>query len=92
MKKKDPQMYERVVGWRNSLVDKEIIPTKYRELMLVCMCCMILFEDGIRYHAKAAMDNGASKEEVFNTIAQTLAIGGIPPYKVGIKAVKEIIE
>ena len=91
MKETDSEMYDSMLDWRNSLVNKDIIPRKYRELMLVCMCCMIQFEAGIAFHSKCAMDFGATREELINAISQTATIGGIPAYKSGAFAVQDLL-
>jgi len=91
MKELNPELNEKTAAWRTHLTNDPTIPRKYKELMMVAMSCVIRFIPGIKAHAKFAMDNGATKDELFATLAQTLTIGGIPAYREGSIALQETL-
>ena len=72
------------------LTEDETIPRKYKELMMLAMACVIRYPEGIRTHAGYARANGASVEELYAAVAQTMTIGGIPAYRVGINTLQEL--
>ncbi|WP_102346816.1 carboxymuconolactone decarboxylase family protein [Bacillus sp. Marseille-P3661] len=92
MEQSDPELYQKLGELRSYLTNNEIIPRKYKELMNLSMFCILRNVSGINTHAGLALNHGATKEEVFMTIAQTITIGGIPAYKEGIMATKELLE
>lgn len=91
MKEMGPELHDKAAAWRSHLTNDQTIPRKYKELMMVAMACAIRFTAGIKTHAEYAMANGATKEELFATIAQSMTIGGIPAYREGIHAVKDLL-
>ena len=85
-----PELAEKVTAWRTQLTEDETIPRKYKELMMLAMACVIRYPEGIRTHAGYARANGASVEELYAAVAQTMTIGGIPAYRVGINTLQEL--
>jgi alkylhydroperoxidase/carboxymuconolactone decarboxylase family protein YurZ len=59
--------------------------------MMVAMCCVIRFTGGIKVHTKYAIEMGATPKELFATAAQSMLIGGVPAYREGIMAIKEVL-
>lgn len=92
MQDMSPELSAKAASWRSHLTEDQTIPRKYKELMMVAMACTLRFTAGIRTHAEYAMANGATKEELFATIAQTMTIGGIPAYREGIVTVKDLLQ
>lgn len=92
MKEYDQKMFENVSAWRDYFNNNPILPAKYKELMMVAMCCVIRFKAGIKVHAEYALEEGATKEELFAVVAQTILIGGVPAYREGILTIQGILE
>jgi alkylhydroperoxidase/carboxymuconolactone decarboxylase family protein YurZ len=91
MKEFDEEMYKRFSEYMQYVSKNEIIPPKYKELMMLAMCCVVRFDAGIRVHAKYALDKGATRDELLATAVQTLFVGGIPAYRDGILTIKEVV-
>ena len=85
-----PELANKVTAWREQLTKDETIPRKYKELMMLAMACVIRYPEGIKTHSGLARENGASVEELYATVAQTMTIGGIPAYRVGINTLREL--
>lgn len=90
MEQMNAELYKNVTDWRRSLANDQTIPKKYKELMMVVMCCVIRYKSGIRTHAHFALENGATKAELFSAIAETMKVGGIPAYTEGILTLDEM--
>jgi len=91
MKEFDEELYRKIGDWRTHIGEDATIPPKYKELIMVAMCCVIKFPAGIKAHAKYAMEEGATPKELFMTAAQSMLIGGVPAYREGITAIKEVL-
>jgi len=76
-----PELSEKVEPWRNYLNEDQTIPRKYKELMMVAMCAVLRYSPGIKTHAELAIAHGATKEELFATVAQTMTVGGLTAYR-----------
>lgn len=63
---------------------------KYKELMMVSMSCVRLMYDGVLCHGQFALDFGATPEELFAAVEQSLFVGGIPAFKTGAEAFAEL--
>ena len=81
MKSLRPELSEKVSAWRGELTAGSSIPPKYQEMMKLCMACVLRFPAAITDHGKAAMKAGASREEIFDTLALSMMLGGIPAYR-----------
>jgi len=90
MQKYDEEMLGKCTEWRESIMAHEAIPVKYKELIMVSMCSVIRFEAGIKVHAQYAIEEGATKDELFGAIALSLLIGGVPAYREGVMTLNEI--
>jgi alkylhydroperoxidase/carboxymuconolactone decarboxylase family protein YurZ len=91
MKDFDEELLKKVTEFRMHLTEDDTIPPKYKELMMVAMCCVIRFTGGIKAHTKYAIEMGATPKELFATAAQSMLIGGVPAYREGIMAIKEAL-
>jgi len=92
MKKRDAEMFERTANWRVGITEDQTLPPKYKELMMVAMCCVIRFEAGIKVHSQYALDCGATIDELYAAIVQSMLIGGVPAYREGVMAVRDLFE
>ncbi|WP_434311621.1 carboxymuconolactone decarboxylase family protein [Hominifimenecus sp. rT4P-3] len=91
MEQYDPELSKSVTEWRNQLGKDPVIPHKYQELMKVAMASVLRFDAAIKGHAAAAMKFGASREELFETLALSMMLGGIPAYREASTVLKEIL-
>ena len=91
MQKVDPDMLRKCTEWRGCIMEHEAIPAKYKELMMVSMCSVIRFTAGTKIHAQYAIEKGATKDELFEAIALSMLIGGVPAYREGIMTINELI-
>lgn len=87
----NPELSEKAAAWRSRLTNDTVIPRKYKELMMVAMACATRFIPGIKIHAQYALNNGATKEELFATVAQSMTIGGIPAFREGCMALSDVL-
>jgi 4-carboxymuconolactone decarboxylase len=90
MKQENPELYTKVQAWRNELSDNDVIPPKYKQLIMLAMACALRYERGIRTHGRMALEAGATREELYATVAQSMTIGGIPAYRTGCDVLEEI--
>lgn len=91
MKEFDEELYRKTGDWRTQIGEDTTIPPKYKELMMVAMCCVIKFPAGVKAHAKYALEEGATPKELFMAAVQSMLIGGVPAYREGITAIKEVL-
>ena len=92
MKEMNEELYRKASEWRLCLFNNEVIPRKYKELMMVAMFCAIRNGAGAKTHGKNAIEAGATKEELFATVAQGMLVGGVPGYREAITALQEFFE
>jgi len=74
---------------RNKIFDDGVIPRKYKELIVMAMCFARLYPGGVG-HMKAAMQCGATKEEVLEVMMLALPGVGIPPFSTGVNALNSL--
>jgi alkylhydroperoxidase/carboxymuconolactone decarboxylase family protein YurZ len=91
MQKFDANMYEKCTQWRDAITYNKFIPLKEQELIMVAMCCLIRFQEGLRVHVKYALKEGAAKEELFAAAAASMLLGGVPAYRDGIFVIEEVL-
>jgi alkylhydroperoxidase/carboxymuconolactone decarboxylase family protein YurZ len=92
MKDKDPVLFDKVSAYRTHLNDDQVIPRKYKELVMLAMCAALRFNGGTKVHAQTAMQFGATKEEVWAIVAQSITVGGISAYWEAANTVKELLD
>ena len=90
LKTQDEELNTKIQAWRSHINEADNLPRKYKELLMVSMSCVRLFSDGVKIHGKFALDFGASPDEVFAAVEQSIFIGGIPAFKTGAEAFFEI--
>lgn len=86
----DAELNEKIQTWRAHINNHPNLERKYKELLMVSMSCVRLFRDGVTCHGQFALDFGATPEEVFAAIEQSLFVGGIPAFKTGCEGFFEI--
>ena len=71
----------------------EIIPKKYRELMVLGMACVLRSAPAVKTHAQTAVEKyGATKEEIFMVLATAMSLGGVPAYREACIALEEYLK
>ncbi len=74
----DPQLIHAFIEqYRNCNKGENVIPRKYRELMIMLLGCATGVETTIKTHAKLACENGASLEEVAEALRLAFFICGV---------------
>ncbi len=92
MKDKDPVLFEKVSAYRSHLNDDQVIPRKYKELVMLAMCAALRFNGGTKAHMQAATQFGATKEEIWAIVAQSITVGGISAYWEAANTFKAFLE
>lgn len=89
----DPDYFEAYIGLRRVPRDKQKLPIKIQELILLAMdaACTHLYEYGIHAHTRAALKAGATKEEIMETL-QLSSVLGIHAVTVGVPTLLEVIK
>lgn len=86
----DAELNEKIQAWRSHVNNGADLERKYKELLMVAMSCVRMFQDGIRIHGKFALDFGATPTELFAAIEQSMFIGGIPAFMYGAQIFAEL--
>lgn len=79
----DAELNDKIQAWRSHVNNGPNLDRKYKELLMVSMSCVRMFQDGIRIHGQFALDFGATPKELFAAIEQSMFIGGIPAFMYG---------
>ena len=74
------------------LYAREVISQKQRELCAVAALTVLQRLEELRIHIDAALNVGASKQEVAEVIFQMLTYGGVPNMVEGLKILKEVLQ
>jgi 4-carboxymuconolactone decarboxylase len=74
------------------LYAREVISQKQRELCAVASLTALQRLDELRSHINAALNVGATKDEVAEVIFQMLTYSGVPTMVEGLKVCKEVLE
>jgi AhpD family alkylhydroperoxidase len=62
----------------NAASVKKVLDTKSKELIALGISVAVRCDDCITFHAKAAVDNGATKEEVIEVLGMAIYMGAGP--------------
>ncbi len=76
-----PTLLQAYFKMRSENLKEGALPQKYKELMLVCINAVDLYNWGIGVHARTALSSGATKEELLDAMATTILGGGIPAFR-----------
>lgn len=90
LKTQDEELNTKIQAWRSHINEADNLPRKYKELLMVSMSCVRLFHEGVTIHGRFALEYGATPEEVFAAVEQSIFIGGIPAFKTGAEGFFEI--
>lgn len=73
------------------LYSREVISQKQRELCAVASLTVLDKPAELKAHIRAAMNVGATKEEVAEVILQQCTYGGVPIMVEGLRALRDVI-
>jgi alkylhydroperoxidase/carboxymuconolactone decarboxylase family protein YurZ len=91
MERFDPGLLDKIEPWREQLLTEGVLPLRYKELIMTAMCGVVRFLPGFEIHAQRARDNGATDQELFETCALTLLIGGVPAYRESVLTLERML-
>src|SRR3990172_3048977 len=74
------------------LYSREVISQKQRELCAVASLTVLNRTNELRAHIHAALNVGASRQEVAEVIFQQVTYGGMPVVAEGIEVLKRVLE
>ncbi len=74
------------------LYAREVISQKQRELCAVASLTVLDRHEELRAHIHAALNVGATREEVAEVIFQQCTYGGVPVMVEGLKILKEVLK
>ena len=60
----------------HALVRKGALPRKVKEIICIVMDAITYYEEGVRIHVRGALQNGASRQEVLETLELCSILGG----------------
>jgi alkylhydroperoxidase/carboxymuconolactone decarboxylase family protein YurZ len=91
--KLDPQYFEAYVGLRRVPRETQVLPVKIQELVLLAMDAAVthLDSNGVKLHTRAALNAGASKEEVLEAL-QLSSVLGVHAVTVGVPTLMEVLQ
>lgn len=92
-RKFDPELARQIsMFFTGRLYAREVLPQKVRELCAVAALTALNRTDELRLHIQAALNVGATRQEVAEVIFQMLTYGGVPTMVAGLKAAKEVLQ
>jgi 4-carboxymuconolactone decarboxylase len=92
-RKFDPELARHIsMFFTGRLYAREVISQKQRELCAVAALTVLQRLEELRIHIGAALNVGATKEEVAEVIFQMLTYGGVPTMVEGLKICKEVLQ
>ncbi|MGQ1948548.1 carboxymuconolactone decarboxylase family protein [Geofilum sp. OHC36d9] len=88
----NPGVGEGFVKMHESVAQDEALSAKYKELIALGIAIAVKCEGCIACHVKAALDIGATKNEIVETIGVAILMGGGPSVVYGGKAYDALSE
>jgi 4-carboxymuconolactone decarboxylase len=89
----DPELARHIsMFFTGRLYAREVISQKQRELCAIAALTVMQRLDELRVHVHAALNVGASKEEIAEVMFQMLTYGGVPTTVEGLKVCKEVLQ
>lgn len=88
----DPSYFKAYLNLRRVPVDKKCLSRKTQELILLSMdaSCTHLYEPGVRAHTAAALQAGATKEEIMEALELTSVLG-VHAVTAGLPCLQEVL-
>jgi AhpD family alkylhydroperoxidase len=87
-----PELLEPWLGLRSQVMSDGALPRKVKELMLLGINLVRRYPSGVENHLRAAMDAGATQEEIMETIATAVLSSAAPAMYNGPRALKAELE
>lgn len=88
----DYEWAETYQSWYEQVRAERWLPLKYKELLFITAACIKYHETGIRTHITKALELGASKEEILETIEVATHTGGGGVPVIAIRILLEVLE
>lgn len=89
----DPELARHIsMFFTGRLYAREVLPQKVRELCAIAALTVLNRTEELRLHIHAALNVGATKQEIAEVIFQMLTYGGVPTMVEGLKLVKEVLQ
>lgn len=89
----DPELARHIsMFFTGRLYAREVISQKQRELCAVAALTVLQRLEELRIHIDAALNVGATREEVAEVIFQMMTYGGVPTMVEGLKICKEVLQ
>jgi 4-carboxymuconolactone decarboxylase len=89
----DPELARHMsLFYTGRLYAREVVSQKQRELCAVAALTVLHRLEELRLHIGAALNVGATKEEVAEVIFQMMTYGGVPTTVEGLKICKAVLE
>ena len=89
----DPELAKHMsMFYTGRLYAREVISQKQRELCAVASLTVLDKPAELKAHIRAAMNVGATKQEVAEVIFQQCTYGGVPIMVEGLRSLKEIVD
>lgn len=89
----DPELARHIsMFFTGRLYAREILPQKVRELCAIAALTVLNRTEELGIHIQAALNVGATKQEVAEVIFQMLTYGGVPTMVEGLKVAKEVLQ
>ena len=73
-----PDVMKGFSGMAQAALRADALDTKTKELIALAIGIAVRCDDCIAFHAKAAVDQGASREEILETLAMAIYMGAGP--------------
>ena len=87
-----PELLEPWLGLRSQVMVDGALPRKVKELILLGINLVRRYPPGVELHLKSAMDAGATKEEIMETIATAILSSAAPAIFNGPQVLKAELE
>ena len=89
----DPELARHIsMFFTGRLYARDVLPHKVRELCAVGALTVLNRTEELRLHIHAALNVGATKEEIAEVIFQMLTYGGVPAMVEGLKVAKDVLQ
>ena len=88
----NPELLQHYMGIRDQVLVDGALPRKVKELMLMGINMVRMYQPGIENHLRMAMSLGATKEEVMETIATAVLSSAAPAIRSGPRALRAELE
>lgn len=93
MDEMSPDMKSAYMNFSSMANKEEILPKKYRELLVFGMACVLRSAPAVKTHAQTAVEKyGATKEELFVVLATAMSLGGVPAYREACIALEDYLK